>query len=235
MTGQTVFSLKAVNSLRRAAKSASRFPHESPEGWRKSPVDPMGLLRVFPALNLKPGYVLRAYSFFDGGNGNTVVYVVPEDAPFPEPQDCPPNTEHFLDAPIPPGANERVAHFIEGDGSPWSYMCASILVRELAEFGALWHGCAWSTHTILGSHPAERRQKCMQMGDPETWNWLEPAPSDWRPCVAGRDGRVTVTFYTHTALGAERVIRHVDTYEPGTYRFESEEPVIADGGAGFTF
>ena len=29
---------------------------------------------------------------------------------------------------------------IEGDGSPWSYLSASILSREAEEFGAMWHG-----------------------------------------------------------------------------------------------
>ena len=38
---------------------------------------------------------------------------------------------------------------IEGDGSPWSYLSASILSREAAEFGAMWHGCDWSDQTIL--------------------------------------------------------------------------------------
>ena len=223
------FSVRRVNSLRRAAESTSEFPEEAPAGWAKSPVDPARLLKVFSALHLKPGFVLRAYSFCEGGNGNAVVYAMPADAPFPEPEDCPQNPEHFLDAPVPPGAAEAVMRFIEGDGSPWSYISASIFVRELAEFGARWHGCSWSTHTILGGHPAEHRTECIEMGDPDTWTWLEPPPADWRPCVAERGGHIAVTFYTHTALGEERVTRHVDTYEPGTYRFEGEEKVIAEG------
>jgi hypothetical protein len=29
---------------------------------------------------------------------------------------------------------------IEGDGSAWSYLSASLFAREAAELGALWHG-----------------------------------------------------------------------------------------------
>ena len=36
-----------------------------------------------------------------------------------------------------------------GTSAAWAYMCASILARELAEFGAMWHGCDWDTHTIV--------------------------------------------------------------------------------------
>ena len=31
----------------------------------------------------------------------------------------------------------------EGNDSPWSYLAASILGREIEEFGAVWHGCKW--------------------------------------------------------------------------------------------
>jgi hypothetical protein len=39
---------------------------------------------------------------------------------------------------------------IPGDGTPESYMEASLLMRELGEFGALWHGRSWGTHEIIG-------------------------------------------------------------------------------------
>jgi len=28
---------------------------------------------------------------------------------------------------------------IDGDGSGWSYLCASLFAREIAELGAMWH------------------------------------------------------------------------------------------------
>ncbi len=38
--------------------------------------------------------------------------------------------------------------------------------------------------------------------------------SEWRPYVVERDGRITVTFYSHTALEGERVVRHVGLPTP---------------------
>ena len=54
----------------------------------------------------------------------------------------------------PPGA-VPLMQAIEGDGSPWSYLSASILSREAAEFGAIWHGCVWSDQTILSKPPRQ--------------------------------------------------------------------------------
>jgi hypothetical protein len=235
MSSTTTFPVRRVNTLRRAAACAARFPDQSPEGWSKSPVDPMDMLGVFDALRLKPGFVLRAYSFFDGGNGNAVVYAMPADAPFPAPEACPRKAKQFLEPPIPPGAFPQVMRYIEGDGSPWSYMSASVFVRELAEFGARWHGCDWSTHTILGANPVMETTDGIEISDPESWTWLAPAPKDWRPGVAERAGRITVAFYTYAALGNRRVIRHADRYRRGTYRFTPHEAVIAEGGQGFVF
>lgn len=44
---------------------------------------------------------------------------------------------------------------IEGDGSHWSYLSASIFMREINEFGASWHGCSWSTHEIIDKNPSD--------------------------------------------------------------------------------
>ena len=107
----------------------------------------MQILLAADSLRIKPGYVLRAYQFYEGGNGNAFVYAVPKTEPFPDPQECQARSpSHFLGPPVPPNALPTVAEAIEGDNSPWSYLQASILVRELQEFGAMWHGVTWGTH-----------------------------------------------------------------------------------------
>ena len=58
-----------------------------PEGWSKSRHDPNKLLDLFKPLRLKDGFVLRAYLFREGGNGNGVVWAMPADAEFPEQKD----------------------------------------------------------------------------------------------------------------------------------------------------
>ncbi len=90
---------------------------------------------MFKALRLKAEFALHAYEFRSGGNGNEDV---------------------FLDPPRPPGAI-RLMQVIEGGGSPWSYLSASILGREAAEFGARWHGPV--PHTWEPSYSAEGTTK----------------------------------------------------------------------------
>ena len=125
---------------------------------------------------------------------------------------------------------------IDGDGSPWSYLEASLFTREIAEFGALWHGCDWSTHTILGANPFGGGPAPGRVTrDADAWEWTEPVPDQWRPTVSMQGDAVTVTMYTHSALGSERIVRLVDRYAPGAYVAERESGVLAEGPGGFVF
>jgi hypothetical protein len=220
------FPVERIRRLRRAAARAARFPADGPEGWGKSPVDPCRVLRVFPLLRLLPGYTLRAYQFRSGGNGNAVVYAMPVDSPFPDPEECPSDEERFLEPPVPPGALRNVMAAIDGDGSPESYMQSSIFAREIAEFGALWHDCEWSDQSILAANPAESRPGKTEPSGP--WEWTEPAPVEWLPTVTIGD-EVVVQFYTYTIFGGERITRHIDSYRLGSYVCTTETEVIATG------
>ncbi len=157
------FPATKVEQLRKQAGKAAELPEDVPSGWSKSPVDPMALLAVFKPLHIKDGYILRAYQFREGGNGNGFVWAMPVDADFPDPEACPRLENVVLEPPVPPAALDDYMNAIDGDGTPWSYMCASILAREMAEFGAMWHGCDWDTHTILGADPL----KNVDTGDSE--------------------------------------------------------------------
>ena len=143
------FDNESVARLRSCTMRTRRSDHNDSclgrrRGWYKSEADPNYILDCFPALHLKKGYILRAYQFSDGrGNGSGFVWAMPQAAPFPDYKDCPRLESHFLKPPKPPGALESVMEAIEGDGSPMSYLCASIFAREVKEFGAVWHGCSW--------------------------------------------------------------------------------------------
>ena len=89
----------------------------------------------------------------------------------------------FLDPPKPPGA-VPLMQAIEGDGSPWSYLSASILRREAAEFGARWHGCVWSGQTILSKPPRQADDPDVSDDPPKltgdapvgNWTWHRAVP-----------------------------------------------------------
>jgi hypothetical protein len=189
----------------------------------------MPLLAAFNPLRLKVGFVLRAYHFRSGGNGNGLLFAAPTDAPFLNPTQCDRDLAKFAKPPIPPSAVSDLMSVIEGDGSPWSYLCASIFAREAAEFGALWHGCTWSDHWIIDAQPAKDEEP------PETWQWFEAEPQEWRPTVTTGADRITVTFHTYSGQGGSHITRRVDTYQPDSYCFEADSVVLAQGSNGFIY
>lgn len=228
---EQVIPIRRVQHLRLQAREVSAFPDDGSEGWTKSVVDPTVLFEAFTSLRLKKGFALRAYHLRTGGNGYGFVYAMPEATPFPEPQECTSDVNRSLSPPVPPGSLDDVMQAIEGDGSLWSYFSASLFARELAEFGALWHGCDWGAHAILGGNPfldpwyaPHTKMSCKI----EEWDWRELVPIEWQPSVERNRGLVTVTFLTYSALGREVIVRCTDRYEPGTYCFLSEETVISE-------
>lgn len=240
------FDVRDVARLRERATEAARVPLEGTDGWTKSATDPMKLLSVFEPLRLKEGFVLRAYQYRSGGNGNGIVFAMPDGSPFPAPDECRPEPpEHSEDrepVPFPAKAQLDMMSLIEGDGEPWSYVLASLLARELWEFGALWHGCSWDAHTILGENPLTSSRKSRRDRpddwpdcDPKHWKWEKRKPRQWQPTVGKDSGRVLVRFFTYSGLGQEAIYRHLDTYEPGSYTFETERTIIARGREGYLF
>ena len=210
-----------------------RFAFDPPEGWSRSPADPMRVLAVFQHLHLEPGWVLRAYQYIAGFNGNGVVWAMPADAPFPVPA-------AGDDTPHPPGA----LHFTRvllGDGTPDSYLQASLLVRELGEFGARWHGVEWPTHRVLDANPLlESSQGRSEFPGPtpapEAWRWEEPRPERWAPLVQMWTDEVLVTLHTFSPLGVEAVYRHVDRYHRAAgYRFTTQRTCLATGPGEMTW
>ncbi len=150
------FPVTTVNRLRRRAEKARAIElDELVGGWQLCPVDPMELLAMFKPLRIKAGFVLRAYVYRSGSDANGVVWALPKDAPLPEvhtDENTPWEQAMFamfgrIDQPRPPGALDDVMQAIEGDGSPWSFVCASLFAREAAEFGARWHGC-WKCYLV---------------------------------------------------------------------------------------
>lgn len=213
-------------------------------GWAKSWHDPNYLLVVFPQLKLQEGYRLRGYLHREENNGSGVVWAMPADAEYPEPSDCPVLEHHFLQAPKPFDALADTMEGIEGDGSESAYLAASILKRELMEFGALWHGLDWGAHSVLDASPF----RLLDPNDPGSgtftldpkseWTWREKEPIDYRPQVVIDQARVVVTFYTYTARSgvdphseplAERIMKHTDTYRTGKYRSSSTATVVGVG------
>ncbi len=237
-------SMAKINALREKAATLSQpvEGQKEPQGWSTSRVDPGKLVEIFAPLRLRKGYVLRAYVFREDGNGSGVVWAMPENADFPAPKDCPLLENHLLKAPKPWDALDDPMEAIEGDGSAWSYLAASLLRRELREFGAMWHGCNWGTHFLLdddpwkGGVPSEDASPLERpTSKADQWKWLEPRPTQWGPQVRMDNDQVTVTFHTYSGLEKQAIYRHTDTYRAGKYRAKVKQEKIAEGPEGYLF
>jgi hypothetical protein len=201
------------------------------------------VFKVVRSLQLRPGYVLGAYQYRAQGNGNGFVWALPDGLVFPEPADCPRIEDVFLEPPKPPGACDDFMEAIQGDGTPESYLAASLLKRELAEFGAMWHGCDWGTHTILAANPLASPQSLLReqgftdecIGPNEEWRWKVAEPAEWRPCVSLGKGGIQVVFYTFSGLGSQTIFKHVDRYREASYVSRVRVQTIAAGPSGYVF
>ena len=245
------FSESQIRNWRARANLLSRLPNTTPEGWSKSPVDPAILLNVFPRLRLREGYVLRAYVFVQDGNSNGFVWALPADADFPEPDDCPRVESHFLKPPKPIDALDDTMEAIIGDDSVASYFQASLLRRELKEFGTGWHGISWGMNMVFDDDPWKPRIDLPEemlarfpVSRPDDWKWLEAKPDSWVPEGSMDAKQTTITFYSYTPLAAdgpgdeiekERIYRHTETYRRGKYRPLVKEKKIAEGPDAIAF
>ena len=239
----TVFPISKINALRKKAEQASKPSEDAPPGWAKSRLDPMKLLAVFKALRIKPGFVLRAYQFTEGGNGNGIIWAMAADAPFPEPDECQKLEDRFLQPPRPPCAFDNLLDAIDGDGTPWSFMSASLFAREAAEFGAMWHGCDWSTHKVLAADPWRhdpriKRRRDRSGDEPsaiDAWKWNEPRPELWEPSFEQLSNAASINFLTFSGQLPEAIYRFTDTFKAGEVTFETKEVIVAEGPGGYVF
>lgn len=198
--------------------------------------EPMKILKAFPMFSLKTGYVLRGYRLFSGGNGNGVVWAMPEEAPFPSREEL--RRRHGVPREKdglaklcqlkPTHALDDFMEIVRGDGSPWSYLCASVLARELQEYGAMWHGCWWGAHEIMGMGENDAYE-------PPHWTWLAEKLQDFRPAVEVAGEGAIVTLYTLSDLGQQTISRFTDRYAKDSYCFETHAQTVATGGPGVIF
>ena len=131
---------------------------------------------------------------------------------------------------------------IEGDGSPWSYLSASILRREAAEFGARWPGYVWSDQTILSKPP--RQADDPAVSDDE-WALTGDAPSATgrgaAPVHAGgsrpmpRGDRPGRSSCIHDPVAGDKIYRATDTYRAGSYDCKTRTTVLCKGDRGILY
>ena len=234
------FSADTIRDLRTRAEAVSRALHDLPGGWSKSPVDPVQILDVFNPLRLKTGFVLQAYLLRSGGDGQGIVWALPVGQDLPDPGRRPKLLRWFLWPFKPSAALRNYMEAIEGNGTPFSYLSASIAARELAEFGAAWHFQSWRTENILDRDPwiePPRSDECFGFSPSESWRLEAPRPEaeEWEPRVELGEDAATVTFITYSGHIEQRITRVTDRYSVGSYVFKTETTRLATGPRGYRF
>ncbi|NHZ72225.1 MAG: hypothetical protein GWP17_03960, partial [Aquificales bacterium] len=216
---------------------AEQMPETLPEGWHISTLDLRPFINVFSPLSLKPGLILRAYQFFYFRDGETEIWALPETAVFP-----PPDSDSEDEPPKPPEALDNVMTAIRGDGSPWSYLSASILARELTEVGTFGHASEWTAYHILDANPLHSDPLSQNTspdraptGTAVAWQWHEPEPDNWLPTVQIDGSQISVTFYTYCGLDTQLFTHHTDIYTVGSYIPQQQQQTIATGPEGYVW
>ena len=120
---------------------------------------------------------------------------------------------------------------VEGDGSPWPYLSASILGREAAEFGAACHGSSWTEESILGKPPWEMAR--LDTSPAEPWEWQGAALDTWPPTYTDQGETKEITLHVYTCLEVERIYRATDTYRPGRSDCETAVEVVSVSSRGY--
>lgn len=209
-----------------------------PPRWRKSLMPPEALVAQFePFLEMKPGLRLVAYQEYGfdlGGIG--VVYAIPTNARYPEPGRCMISEGEGRVMPRPPEALDNPMEAIVPIGistdAPLTYLMASILAREIDEFGAYWHSIRWGNKTILINPPWRERKKRFAQSiipSPAKEEWVsDREPSVWAPHVLEDKDSFTVVFNVYGAHGGIAVFEHRDVYAKGNgLTFSTTSEIIA--------
>lgn len=172
--------------------------------WLLSTVNPAAALLQIPSLQLRAGWRWVTFLHRRKTGGINTVWAVPEEMATVAQLELamenasdrghPPQPEQGLDDPMAA---------LTGDRSPMSFVIASILRRELKEFGALGADGKWQNHRPIEVIPNQMK-----------WQWKGDPPKDLAPKVKVLpDGRVAVEFFTCRVKPPIVICRHIDQYD----------------------
>ncbi|XHX79908.1 MAG: hypothetical protein RBJ76_08295 [Stenomitos frigidus ULC029] len=186
--------------------------------WFISTANPGAALMKLPGLSLKPAVRLVAYLHRQPDAGMGVIWAVPELLS---------TTAHLEKAlsksgdrahpPHPEGAFANLMEAVQGDRNPASFIIASLLQRELREFGRLGKACNWSHHRLVSTPPTQVQ-----------WQWQVEPPKDLSPKVrVFPDGRAVIEFFSCRVVPPITLFQHLDQYPSTNYAATVSDRAIA--------
>ena len=184
--------------------------------WVVSTVNPGAALFKLPGLNLKPGVRMVGYVYQAKEDGVGAVWAVPEQLSTTVLLEKAIASQGSSHPPQPEGAFDHFMEAVRGDRSAASFMVASLLRRELEEFGAVGQRSTWSHHTLIDALPLQAQ-----------WQWKQQQPTDMAPKVKIMpDGQAAVEFFTWRTTHPIALFRHIELYPAETYVSRSQNQAI---------
>lgn len=233
------FPITSVTRLRRAAERA-RQSRDS--GWLASAYNADRLIGVFDTLRLKPGFGLYVDQFPEDRSEDGAIWAVPTEASFVIPNACE-SAEYGRSCPPKPLHAVPLMQAVDGDGSPWSYLSASILRREAAEFGASWPGYVWTDQAILSKLPRKSEDSnfpedeldLTNDSDAAEWAWHGKPPRVWEPTYSDRGVTKQIILHIRDPVGSDRIYRATDIYRAGSYDCTTRTKLLCTSGPGILY
>ena len=189
--------------------------------WFISTVNPAAPLRKLPGLHLKPGLRLVSYVYRYLGKpepeGIGVTWAVPEEfGSTAELEAALAGCETQDTLPHPQGALEHFMLAVDGDRTPASFLCASLLRRHIEDFLQPKDARQWSHHRLIDSLP---RQAIWQ-GKTQI--------KDYVPKVRMLgDRQVAVEYFTCRTTSPVAIFRHREQYPPSSYYGQAIDRAVA--------
>ncbi len=190
--------------------------------WFISTVDASSALKQLPGISLKPNYCLVTYLYrirrSNMNHGGSMTWAMASQL----------STTSHLEAalatagdytapPCPEGALPNYMNAITGNLTAGSFLIASILQRELEEFGRCGKFHRWQHHRLIGHLPKQR-----------DWRWRVEPPKSLAPKVHSLpNGKIAVEFYTCRMVPPIGIFRHVDRYPANSYVAKVSNHAIA--------
>ncbi len=211
--GELVNMFQAPTALESGSEDAPNV-----EGrWYVSSINPGDALLQLKGLTVKSGWRLVPYLLRtpDGGVGH--ICAVPEDSSTTTalvsalPED---GEWHY--PPYPKGSMSHTMMALEGDRSSASYMIASMLLREMKEFGAIGKDKQFTHHRIIDSIPKQLQ-----------WRWKGKTPKNLSPKVKVTETGAAVEFYSCRTQKPYAIFHHLDIYSEEAYMPESKDDAVA--------
>lgn len=190
--------------------------------WFISTFDPGAALKHLPGVALKPNYGLVTYLYrmrrAHATHGGAVTWAMANQLRTTSNLEAALITAgDYSTPPCPEGALPNCMSAITGNLTAGSFLIASILQRELQEFGRCGKFHRWHHHRLIGTIPKQR-----------PWHWRMEKPQYLTPTVRSLANRKTmVEFYTCRIVPPISIFRHVDQYSTNSYVSKASNQSIA--------